>query len=505
MTGIALAANLGGVALFTLPGMGLAELLPALRRLPLARRLGYAYLLGVLAVAGGLFAASHLAGVPLRRPAIATLVLVPAVAGAASRFFWAWKRRRPAAGGGEHGAVQAAALGSWLTAGRCWRLAAGVVVAAACLGPLASAVSMPLVDWDGRIFWSAQAAYMRAAATVDAGVLRDPQWFVVHPRYPPLLPLAQVAVQEAWGARDHQQYYRAIYVAFFASLLVVLHDGARRAAGRSAAALAVLCAALPPLASYGSGGATSAYNDQALGAFYGAALVLLLAAPRRRSAGLAAGFLLAAAVLAKNEGQLLAVLALLLAAPRLWRRQGGRLEVVTRRLGWFAAAALPAMAATLLLASWRRAIPNREDEDYFSVLRPSELLHGAWAHLLPVGREAAHLTFEWVQWLGFWALFAAALAAGLGALRRPLARRLLAAGLAPLAIGWAAYCVTSRLPILVDETWDRFLLQAYVPLGIVFACAIRQVWRRGAAAPRRPPPAAVQATAGGGSAASQVV
>jgi hypothetical protein len=67
---------------------------------------------------------------------------------------------------------------------------------------------------------------------------------------------------------------------------------------------------------------------------------------------------------------------------------------------------------------------------------------------------------------------AVALLAGWQALRRPLARRMLLAGLAPPAIGWAAYSVTLRLPILVVETWDRFLMQAYAPLLIVFACAI---------------------------------
>lgn len=442
MTLDAVAANLGGVALVAIPGLGLSELFEPLRRLPFLRRLGYSYLLGLLVLGGALFAASHFLDIPLRRPAILVVTLVPAVLGLIARH-----RRRPRTGLSR------------------WQIAAALCIAAICLGPLTSALTAPLGDWDGRMTWSPLAAYLRHEGTVDAAVLQEDHWWIVHPRYPPLLPLAQVAVQEIFGAGEDDQYYRALYAAFLPALLLVLYDGARRAAGTRAAILTTLCVAVLPFLSYGAGGATSAYSDMPLAGFYGAALVLLLLERRRPSAGLAAGCMLAGAILTKNEGALLAVAALILASLRLDRRSSG----------WFASAAGPALAAFALLTSWRAAIPNRQDEDYFATLSLSDLLHGAFARLPVIAPEVLRWTFRWSSWLGFWILFLAILVAGWRALRRPDARLLLLAGWIPALIGWAAYAVSTRLEGLLGETWDRFLLQGMIPLAIAFACALQKI------------------------------
>ena len=451
MTAASLAANLGGVGLVALPGLGLAELFAPLSRLPLSRRLGYAWLLGTLALGGFLFVASHLFGVPLRRPAIVVAALVPAVLGLAARL-----RRRPPI----HHVHRSPR----------WHLLAWLGIAAIFLGPLTSALIAPLADWDGRMTWGPLASYMRHEGTVDATVLREAHWWILHPRYPPLLPLAQVAVQELFGAGEDDQDYRAFYAAFLAALLLILRDGALRVAGPTAAMLATLCASVLPFLSYGAGGATSAYSDLALAGFYGAALVLLLLERRSPSAGGAAGGLLAGLVLTKNEGVLLAVAALLLASVRLLRRPvSGQ-----RPLGWIAAAAGPALAAFALLTSWRAAIPNRDDEDYFASLRLSDLLQGAVSRLPAIFPEVLRWTFRWSDWLGFWLLFLLVLIASRRALRRPDARLLLLAGLTPAAIAWAAYAVSTRLDHLLGETWNRFLLQGLVPLAVVFACALRE-------------------------------
>ena len=445
MTVEGVAANLGGVALVALPGLGICELFAPLRRLPFLRRLGYSYLLGVLVLGGSLFAGSHLFGVPLRRPAILAAALAPALLGLAARL-----RRQQQTHVRDR-----------------WQIAAVLCIAAICLGPLASALTAPLGDWDGRMTWSPLAAYLRHEGTVDAAVLREEHWWVYHPRYPPLLPLAQVAAQETFGAGVDDQHYRALYAAFLPALLLVLHDGARRAAGSRAAILTTLGVAVLPFLGYGAGGATSAYSDLPLAGFYGAALVLLLLERTRPAAGLAAGFLLAGAVLAKNEGALLAGAALLLAFVR---------SFPGRRFTWFACAAGPALAAFALLTSWRAAIPNRDDEDYFAVLNLSELLHGAVARLPAIVPEILRWTFRWSSWLGFWPLFLLVLIVGWRALRRPGVRLLLLAGLVPAGIGWAAYAVSTRLEHLLGETWDRFLLQGLVPLAVVFACALRKTF-----------------------------
>ena len=298
---------------------------------------------------------------------------------------------------------------------RPWDIAATLVIGAIGAGILASALSVPLADWDGRMIWSALAETMRHEGTATPSVLGDAHWFVMHPRYPPLLPVAQAAVQETFGAQPDEQLYRALYVAFFAALLMVLRDGAGRAAGSLAAALATVAAALPHFLGYGSGGAASAYSDLPLAAFYGGALVLLLLAPRLPALGLAGGCLLAGAVLAKNEGELLAGAALLLAAARLLagirRSHRGSQDRshrpgTVRAVGWFAAAALPVLAATALLASWRAGIPNRFDEDYFAVLRLPTLLHNAVALLPAIGHEILRLSFRGADWQGLLARLA---------------------------------------------------------------------------------------------------
>ncbi len=73
--------SLGGVALFLAAGLGLGELVPAVRTLPWPRRLAWAYLLGLAGLAGALYALSHFFDVPLRRPAILGTATVLASAG----------------------------------------------------------------------------------------------------------------------------------------------------------------------------------------------------------------------------------------------------------------------------------------------------------------------------------------------------------------------------------------------------------------------------------------
>jgi 4-amino-4-deoxy-L-arabinose transferase-like glycosyltransferase len=266
------------------------------------------------------------------------------------------------------------------------------------------------------------------------------------------------------------QHDRAFYAAFLITLLLLVYDGARRAAGRNAALLATACVATIPFLSYGAGGATSAYSDLPLACFYGGALVLLLLERPTPSTGLAAGCLLAGVVLTKNEGALLAAAALLLGSLRLLGRGS--------RPRWLNIAVGPVLAAFLLLTAWRAAIPNREDEDYFGVLRLSDLLRGAFTRLPEIVPEVLRWTFRWSDWLAFWLLFPLALLAGRRALRHPRARLLLLAGLVPPLIGWAAYAVSTRLGNLIGETWGRFLLQGLVPLAIVLAYAFRDLLRR---------------------------
>jgi hypothetical protein len=470
MTGETLAA-LGGVALFAGAGLGIAELLPGLRALSPPRRLGYAYVLGVAWIAGGLYALSHLGRVPLGRPAVLALAAPATLAGLAQRLRGGAaaaprRRRRPAAL-------------EWMA------LAAAAIVT---LGILGDALTNPLRDWDGRMTWAAQARYVRAAGTVDAPVLRDPRGFVTHPRYPLLLPLAQVAVLDLAGSRGDDFPFRATYAAFFPAFLLLVYDGARRWAGRRAAALATLAAALVPFPAFSpEGGATTAYSDLPLACFYGAALLLLLRRPPRLSQGIAAGLLFAAAALAKQEGAPLAVWALVVSALALgfsiarWRGLRG--------LAPHGVAALLLGAALALLVSWAAAIPERYDEDYAGRLSLHALGSGivARAPLVLAGVRAKMVSFE--NWTIFWWMTPVVWLAGRRGLARRVALPLALAAAAPLALAWIAYGLDDDPLPLVLMTWNRFLLQAGIPLFLLLALALRSVL--GCALPGRRPAGAI--------------
>jgi hypothetical protein len=485
-----LVGGLGAVALFAVPGYGLTELFPTLRAKPLARRAAYGYLLGVAGVAGGLYALSHACGVPLRAPAVWATAAAPALAGLTAGLV---RRRRavpavpavPAARGASspsRRAAFAASAGALVATRRCCALVATLI----CLGVFAEAVTNPTSDWDGRMTWCTQARYIRAAGTVDAGVLLDARSFITHPQYPLLLPIAQVAVLEAFGADLDSHLPRAVYAAFLPALLLVIYDAARRAVGRTAGALAALAAAAVPFFVTGEGAAESTYSDLPLACFYGAALALLLAPRPRVERGLAAGLLLAAAVLTKNEGTVLACVALALgwragvpagATPAANAANAAKRRALRAGAWRFAAAAAPVVLALVLFASWRSGIPNRQDEDY------PELVHagGLWPGIVTNAAEFVPVALgkmnRFRRWAGFWWLAAAALLAGRRALRHPRFRRYLAAAAAPLAVAGAAYSIHPEPAFLAAVTWERFLLQAAVPLLTVLAYALAEVWR----------------------------
>src|SRR5260370_27587415 len=71
----------------------------------------------------------------------------------------------------------------------------------------------------------------------------------------------------------------------------------------------------------------------------------------------------------------------------------------------------------------------------------------------------------------------APLRAGRRPLPAPRVRRSLAAAAGPPAIAWAAYSIHPQPAFLASVTWERFLLQSAVPLMIVLACALAEVWR----------------------------
>jgi hypothetical protein len=461
-------AGVTGVALFAAPGAGLAELLPAVRELPRGRRLAYAWLLGVAWTAGWLYALSHWLAVPLRPPAILAVAATPALAGV---FSWL-RRRRAEPGPPPSGRKGPKRLGGWLA------LALGALVS---LALLCDTLDNPLADWDGRMTWSAQARYVRSEGTVHPAALTQRGWYVSHPWYPLLMPVAQVAVLEVTGADLDHHAFRPMYGVFFPVWLLLIYGGAEVLAGRAAAAWTTLSAALLSFPAFaGAGGAASAYSDLPLACFFGGGLLLLLQPRLRPSSGVTAGILLAAAVLTKAEGEILAPVALGLAAlyPLVTGRGSARrLRLWRNRWRALALAALPVALALVLLLSWRAGIPERFESFEQATSWPL-LWPGIVTRIPRLVRDARAEMVSFPNWGLFWLAAPLVLAAGWRGLRRRPAIPLLLAAAAPLGVGWIYATVSLRPDFVVMSTWNRFLLQASVPLLVLFAMSLRDLLRR---------------------------
>lgn len=460
-----LLAHLAGVALFAVPGLALTGLFPGLRATPWLRRLAYGHLLGIAVLAGALYALSALFGVPIRRPAVFGTAAVLTLAGIAG-----WLRALPERR--VHRRLPARArLATLLLA------LAGLGVSA---GLFAEALAFPLRDWDGRMHWSAQARYIRHEGSVLPQVVMSGSWYINHPRYPVLLPVAQVAVLEATGAGEDEPFFRGLYASFFPVFLLVLWDGARRWAGWLPAGLSAAAATgIPFLTFFSEGGAVSSYSDLPLACFFGAGLALLLPGRTSPLDGIAAGVLLGAAVLAKNEGTLLAGFALLAAAlvPALAPRRRRRLKGA--RLG---AAALLVLAALALFVHWRSQIPDRQDESYGKLATAGHFFPDVLTRIPEYGGQILRQTFlTWELWMGFWWVAAVLLLAGRGVLRgrrAALSRPLLLGFLAPLLVAWGAYTVHWLPNDLARVTWGRFLLQGSLPFFLLLSLLLRECLRK---------------------------
>lgn len=478
-------SRLAGPLLLLAVGVAWTELLPALRRRSLAARLGYGYLVGVVTTAGALWIASHALGLPLRRRVVLPIAAAPVAAApvAAALAVRLRRTRRTSSEPERPGHTER----SPRAAVRPLLRVAVAATAAWCAFVTSAvgfdAVAVPIDDWDGRMIWLAHARYIRAERTAEAETLRDGRWWVNHPKYPLLLPLAQVAVQETFSFSNDSRFVRPVYAGFLAAFLLVLYDAARRRAGPGAACVAVLSATLLPSLTFArDGGPGGAYSDFPLACFFGAGLLLL--AERRLSAShaAAAGLLLAGAVLTKNEGLPLALLALgaaggyrLLRAARAPRPTRG--EAVRRVLLHLAPPAALLSGAALLLASWRAPIVDRLYDRYQLPSGLSELAAAFHDRLPELGPLLLSHMATPREWGYFWWGAPAVLLLGAAAFRRRPAIPLVLGVGAALGLYVTVYSVTGW--VLRDQvyaTWSRFLTQLSLPGLVLFAMALREAW-----------------------------
>ncbi len=469
--GAPVAGSLFAAALVLAGGLALADLVPLLRARPFLRRLGWAWFLGCAWLGGSAYAASHVLGLPLRRGVLLPLALLPIAAALARR-----------ACGGDTARPEPEPLPPVERSLCALLIVFGAFMTASLV---ANGLAIPVSDWDGKMTWVAQARFIRGAHSVDAPVLRDASAWVVHPRYPVLLPVLQVAAQEIADASWDDRFVRPLYALFWPAFLLVLFDAAAARAGRLAAAVATLAAAAAPTLAFSlHGGAAGTYSDLPLACFWGGGLLLLTSEGAGLPEGLASGLLLGAAVLSKSEGLPLAAVALVAAA--LWALAGRRLAASrTPLLG----AAAGVAAAALLLESWRSWIPPRYDEGQVAVLTLAALAKGAVSRLPAAARACLRAMADRKEWGLTWLLVPLGLVLGARRLAR-LAALPLAVGVAgALALYASAYSLSVWPPErLVWTTWDRLLVQMGLPLFVLLALAL---------APRPQPSSQTSGRAGG--------
>jgi hypothetical protein len=465
---------LTAVALFLGAGLGLTLCLPGFAKTGLAGRLGFAWVLGVAWSGLFLYAASHFARASLDGPLVFLAAFLPLAAGLAVAVrllvLRRWRELAP----------RTARRPLW-TLGWVGLCLLAVLVSSAAL---ANALSHPLEDWDGRMTWTAQAIFVRDAGTVDAEVLKSPKSFISHPRYPLLMPLAQIAALEAAGS-DDERIVRVVYAMFFPALVLLVLEAGRRWAGPRAALLTALALLTVPWIPFDrEGGATGAYSDLPLACFFGGGLLLLLRGRPRASDGVAAGLLLAAALLTKNEGLPEVLIALALAgwsagAALLRHRRSGRSRLLAAAL-----ACGLCFGALGLLVSWRSPIPNRYDESYFETFSVASfarnLVSARPFATIPVIAGRMYGTELWGL---FWWLAPVLFVAAAPSFRRPPTAFLAVAVAVPLLAAWCAYAQVATAAYYASVTWNRILLQACVPLFGLLALAVRRGlflrWRRG--------------------------
>jgi len=446
--------------LWTVGGLSVQLLLPApLERSRLAR-LALGFLIGCAGTALTAWSLGFAFGLPLDRPAF---VLFPSLALALGI---ATAIRRGDLGG-------LAPSRPSRRAGRRALLAAPLLlVGAASAALLLNALVEPVIDFDGRMTWGTAAKYLVAEGKALPEALTDPARYVIHPRYPILMPLLAAGSVRLGGGEVEGDGVRPLYTLFLPALLAVLAPAVLRRGGLRAGVLALLLvASVPALLWERETGARGTFSDLPLGAFLAGGLSLLLH-PRLRDEpgrGWVAGLLLAAAAGCKNEGLVLAPAAAL-AATLAWRLHPGQrspgLPAGLRR------AVLVTVLGVAFVALWQSRIPNRNDEDYFDLFSPLAAARGLVERAGEIAVRAGAQAFDPRRaGILFWSLPPLLLAGG-----RALGGRAVAAATVLLAVeavlAATAYALVDDLRV-VDVTWLRFAIQLYLPAALVIAAVAR--------------------------------
>lgn len=269
---------------------------------------------------------------------------------------------------------------------------AGIAVAAALVVWVSA--TTPLVAIDARAIWSYHARIILDTGRYPAPELADPGLVVQHPRYPPLLPMAEAATGFLAGSSD-DRVLRLVPTVFFLALVALLLGELPRRDPRFGFSLVGIYVLMPTLLLSRTAGADAGLADIAL-SLYVALSVLSLEAGEDAQAGAFA----AAAALTKNEGLVLG--ALLMLSAWLRGRRSRRGSVI-----FTLAFALPLLPWMLI----QQQIANSYDEHYLQRLAAGALgpalarLPGLLLEMLRLGLFAPQrdVVFWWIVLVFWWA------------------------------------------------------------------------------------------------------
>jgi hypothetical protein len=281
-----------------------------------------------------------------------------------------------------------------------------------------------VLGWDGLFNFEAKARLIfQNGGSVPMDWFSDPSRTWMMQGYPLMLPLTESWLY-LWLGREDQQLVKLLFPLFFAAALCLLNSSSRLLGAGSWRSLAApMLLFTVPLVFIGDGSASSGYADFPLAVFYLAAVISLLDFWQSGDAAALrlAGMFAACGCWLKQEGAILWICLMVIAAIALVRKQAARND-------WLALsrAAIPGF---LFIVCWQLFLrmASLPDIRQFSAINPESLLTGSGRAPIVAWAVLAELV-NWRLWGALWLLVAVTI--GLLIWRRELKNRFVL----PLAI-----------------------------------------------------------------------
>jgi hypothetical protein len=346
-----------------------------------------------------------------------------------------------------------------------WSKAAALLAAIPIVVLLCDTATLPLRDYDGRVFWILKARAISHEESITGPFFQGLTARHPHTQYPLMMPLASAALFTLSGSQDDRTI-RWIYTYTAIAFLFTVRRALRSVADDTVASwITAAIAWLPAFAANGDGGMTSAYSDTALIAFMALAFAMLTNDETRSWIfPVTISFL----PLIKNEG-VVALAALAMASVAYVFKTEGKQSALrlTARI------ALTSLVVILMLSVWRSGIPLEHDENYPHLIRE---LGTKYVNFPAALGALMHRMGDVSNWGVFWLL--TAVAVPIAVVRRRLVGVTAAAvGLVLLLVYAITYTVTNwQLEELAVSSANRLLLHLVPMAAIVIADSARTLF-----------------------------